>query len=189
MNRTHKIILIIAGSALFFTMSLMAAGFIIIRSAGWFFTRVVESEPASVTDVGRSIAEYDVPDRFIDAYAVNVADFALVAYRDVDTNSHVYLFQLPETVNLDPVTFEQQLRWAAGMEEAAASVIVQYIPCLIRGQETTLIISDGLTHDNRQYRSATAIFAGKGGQALINISAPAERWDQAMVESFVASLR
>lgn len=189
MNRTHKIILIIAGSALFLTMSMIAAGFIIIRSAGWVFTRVLESEPASITDVGRSIAEYDVPDRFVDAYAIDLADFSLVVYRDIVTNSHVYLFQLPETVNLDPVAFEQQLRWVAGMEEATESVIIQYVPCLIRGQQTTLIISDGRTHDNRQYRSATAIFTGKGGQALVNISAPAERWDQAMVESFVGSLQ
>ncbi len=189
MNRTLKFFLIIAGSALTLLLSLLVAGFIMLRSAGWVLTHVLDSEPASVSEVGRSIALYDVPDRYTDAYAAEVADFTMVTYRDVDTDGHIYLLQMPETIKLDPGLLETQLRAASGTEVLAKVAVVHHMPCHIRGQETTLVISEGLNHDKRPYRSASAIFSGKGGQALINISGPIEAWDQAMVDSFVESFQ
>ncbi len=189
MNRTVKLILFIAGTTLVLGLSMLVAGFIIIRSAGWLFTNVLESDPASITEVGRDIAEYDVPERFNDVYALEVAGFSMVAYRDKVTDGHIFLVQLPDSVDFNPATLEQQFRQAAGTETLAEVAVIQHIPLWIRGQETTLVISEGFNHDNEQYRSASAIFTGKGGQALINISGPAEGWDQSMVESFVASLQ
>lgn len=189
MNRTLKIFLIIVGSAITFVLSLLVAGFIMFRSAGWVLTHVIDSEPASISEVGRSIADYDVPDHYSDAYAAEVAEFSLVAYRNVDTDAHIYLIQMPETIHVDPAILETQLRVASGTETLAEVAVVHHIPCRIRGQETTLVISEGLNHDNRPYRSASAMFPGKGGQALINISGPVEAWDQAMVDSFVESFQ
>ncbi len=189
MNRPLKFFLIIAGGALTLLLSLLVAGFIMLRSAGWVLTHVIDSEPASVTEVGRSIADYDVPDRYADAYAVEVADFSMVTYHNVDTDGHIYLLQMPETMQVDPAVLETQLRVASGTEVLAEVAVVHHMPCRIRGQETTLVISEGLNHDNRPYRSASAIFPGKGGQALINISGPIEDWDQTMVDSFVGSFQ
>jgi hypothetical protein len=39
------------------------------------------------------------------------------------------------------------------------------------------------------YRSASAVFVGNGGTALVNISSPAANWDQTMVDSFIESLQ
>ena len=189
MNRTLKIFLIIAGGALTFVLSLLVAGFIMLRSAGWVLNHVIDSEPASVSEVGRTIADYDVPDHYTDAYAAEVADFTMVTYHDVDTDGHIYLFQMPETIQLDPALLETRLRMASDTEVLAKVAVVHHMPCRIRGQETTLVISEGLNHDNRPYRSASAIFPGKGGQALINISGPIEDWDQALVDSFVESFQ
>lgn len=189
MNRTLKFFLIIAGGALTLLLSLLMAGSIMLRSAGWVLTHVIDSEPASVSEVGRAIADYDVPDRYTDAYAAEVADFSLVAYRNADTDGHIYLLQMPATMQVDPGALEAQLRAASGTETLVETAVVQHIPCRIRGQETTLVISEGLNHDNRPYRSASAIFPGKGGQALINISGPVEAWDQALIDAFVESFQ
>lgn len=188
MNRALKILLIIAGTTLVLGLSMLAAGFVILRSAGWLFNNVLESEPASITEVGRAIAEYDVPDQFSEAYAADVAGFSMVAYHDRATDGHIFLMQLPDSAELDPITLEQQFRRASGTEALAQVAVVQHVPFRIRGQETTLVISEGFNHDNEHYRSASALFDGKSGQALVNISGPAAGWDQTMVESFVASL-
>lgn len=188
MNRTLKIILILAGATLVLGLSMLAAGFIILRSAGWLFNNVVESEPASITQVGRAIAEYDVPDQFSEAYAADVAGFSMVAYHDRSTGGHLFLMQLPNSAELDPVSLEHQFRRASGTEALAEVAVVQHVPCRIRGQETTLVISEGFNHENEHYRSASALFNGKGGQALVNFSGPAAGWDQTLVETFVESL-
>ena len=44
MNRTLKFFLIIAGSALTLLLSLLVAGFIMLRSAGWVLTHVLASD-------------------------------------------------------------------------------------------------------------------------------------------------
>ncbi|MBP6016712.1 MAG: hypothetical protein KA586_08325 [Candidatus Promineofilum sp.] len=189
MNRTLKFVLIIIGSALALMLSVVVAGFIMLRSAGWVLTNVLDGQPASVSEVGRSIADYAVPEPYSDAYAAEIAEFSMVAYRDVNTDGHIYLIQMPATIQIDPAVLETQLRVASGTEVLAKVAVVQHIPCRIRGQETTLVISEGLNHNNRPYRSASAIFPGKGGQALINISGPVEAWDQAMIDSFVESFQ
>lgn len=61
-------------------------------------------------------------------------------------------------------------------------------PCQIRGQETTLVVSEGVSHHNRRYRSASALFEGKTGPVLLNLSTSAESWDEEMVQSFIESV-
>jgi hypothetical protein len=53
----------------------------------------------------------------------------------------------------------------------------------------TVVVSEGTNHDNQVYREMNALFQGKNGQAVVNISAPVDRWDQAMVDDFLASIR
>lgn len=66
--------------------------------------------------------------------------------------------------------------------------VVERQPCQVRGQETTLVVSEGVSHDGQRYRSASALFEGNDGLALVNISGPANTWDQAMVDTFIESL-
>ena len=58
----------------------------------------------------------------------------------------------------------------------------------IRGEATTLVISEGTNGDGQLYRSANAAFAGKDGQALLSFSGLTNAWDQAMIDSFIASI-
>jgi hypothetical protein len=67
--------------------------------------------------------------------------------------------------------------------------VIESQPCQLRGEESTLILSEGVSHDGSRYRSASAIFDGTGGPALVNFSGPSEDWDQEMVDAFIASLQ
>jgi hypothetical protein len=59
----------------------------------------------------------------------------------------------------------------------------------IRGQQTSLVISEGVNSSDQPYRQATATFQGKNGPALLVITEPTERWDMARVEQFIVSMK
>jgi hypothetical protein len=78
---------------------------------------------------------------------------------------------------------------ASGTDQWSEMAVIETTPCQIRGEDATLVISEGVSHDGSLYRSASAVFVGNGGTALVNISGPAANWDQAMVGAFIESLQ
>ena len=67
--------------------------------------------------------------------------------------------------------------------------IIETGPVTVRGQDATLVISEGVTSEGESYRQEAAAFQGQGGPALVVISGPVESWDQALVDAFLASIR
>jgi hypothetical protein len=67
--------------------------------------------------------------------------------------------------------------------------VLETRPITVRGQETTLILSEGITEEGETYRQVMAAFQGKGGPALLVLSEPVTRWNQETVEVFIASIR
>jgi hypothetical protein len=68
--------------------------------------------------------------------------------------------------------------------------LLEQKPVTIRGEQTTLSISEGTNDQGVSYRMANAKFQGNGqGPALFMIVEPAEQWDSQVVEDFIASIR
>ena len=189
MNRTTKVILVIISSLLAICLCIAATGFIAVRSAGWVLGRAFETDPESVAQVGDDIAGYDLPAGFGSAHVAQLAGFSLVSYTGADGHSHIMLFQAPQILKLDQAELERQMRTASGKDAWTELTVVERQPCQIRGEQTTLVISEGNNHDGQRYRSASALFTGEGGPALVNLSTPADSWDQETVDAFIDSLR
>jgi len=186
---TGRVILVLAAGMLGVCLCFAAVGFIAVRSTGWILGRALEGDPVAVAEAGSRIADYEVPAGFDEGYAADLAGFSLVGYTGADEQSHIYLFQMPAGLSLDQMEMEEQLRRGTGENEWIDLTEVSREPCEIRGQQTTLIIGEGVNGDNVPYRTASALFEGKGGQALVNISMPSASWDQAVVDEFIESLR
>jgi hypothetical protein len=60
---------------------------------------------------------------------------------------------------------------------------------VVRGQPTTLRILEGTDENGRQVRQVVCGFSGKSGDILMAIVAGQDTWDQAMVDSFLQSIR
>jgi hypothetical protein len=60
---------------------------------------------------------------------------------------------------------------------------------VIRGQPTTLRILEGTDENGRQVRQVVCAFSGKSGDILLGIVAGRDSWDQAMVDTFLQSIR
>jgi len=188
MIKGMQIALILIGAVMVMCLLLVAGGCVGMRTVAYAVTRVVDSDPITVSEVSDSIVDYVVPAGFGDGYVAQMAGYSLVSYRAVDDHSHIYLIQAPPTLKLDRATLEQQANQTVGSNGWNDVAIIERQPCQIRGEETTLVISEGINHDGDRYRSASAVFVGNEGLALVSISGPSATWDQAMVETFIASL-
>ena len=70
------------------------------------------------------------------------------------------------------------------------TTLVEQKPVTIRGQETTLSISEGTNEQGVMYRMANAKFQGDGeGPALFLIVGPADQWDVQLAEEFITSIQ
>ncbi len=191
MSSTIKIIIgVVIGS---FTVCLLAgaAGVWMIRSAGTAIGKGLQSDQERVLEVSADIAEYDLPGDFENAYAMQAGGFDLVSYTGQDRHSHVYFFQLPGGVRLEESLLERQFNQFSRDQanDNRHTTPVSQMAATIRGQETTLVVSEGVNSEGQAFRQATAIFEGKGGQALVVFERPVSSWDVAEMETFVASIR
>lgn len=189
MDKTVKIVLMMIGGLVVLCLCIGAAGWAAFRSAGQVLSQTIDDDPIKVAAVSDDIASYTLPAEFGAGQAVQLANFSMVSHTAVNGRTHITLLQAPASLPLDRDELERQMSLASGADQWSEVTVIETKPCQIRGEAAQLVISEGISHDGSRYRSASAVFAGNGGPALVNISGPAANWDQAMVESFIESLQ
>ncbi len=191
MSKTTMIILGILAGTVMLCAAAALGSYSLIQAAGWVFGPQIQAGVRPVVDVSGKIADYTLPAGFGDGYAAEMAGYSLVGYTGDDGHSHIYFFQLPSTVQVDQSDLESQLQSAKGFQGADGRSAVQKVDSLsttIAGQPAQLVVSQGTNSDGQSFREVTAIFQGKGGQALVSFERPVSRWDQAEAEAFIASI-
>ncbi len=118
---------------------------------------------------------------------MHLLGFSLVGYNGSDGHSHIYFVQVPDSIHVDPASLERQVNPRS--DRPARLQVIERGEVSIRGQVVPYEISEGTNGDGQAYRELSAIFQGKGGQAMVNISSPSASWDKTMVDSFLASIK
>ncbi len=142
--------------------------------------------------VASGIADYDLPAGFGSEYATQIAGFSLVSYTGNDGRSHIYLLQLPAYINVDQAEIERQAQTAMQRRSHNRPPRMETVSrrqAVVRGQETTLTVREGVNSDGIGYREMSGTFQGRGGQTLVTVAGPVSTWDQAKVDAFLASIR
>jgi len=188
MSGTMKLIITILLGGMLACALVGAGAYLFLQTGGRTLAQVIRNNPAD--KVAAAIAAYEVPAGFDDGTAMDVAGLAFVSYTGDDNHSHIMFFQLPAGVRLDRDKIESQLNQTAGRENAREhqARVVDQFDTAICGQQTVMVISEGLNSDGQKFRQATATFEGRGGQALVMYEAPISAWDQATVDAFFASI-
>jgi hypothetical protein len=193
MNNTAKVILGFLVGALLTCVLIAALGLTLFRATVYTVVRGVQAQPGEAAQVSAEIADITVPEGYAPSVATRFAHFELVGYDGPDGHSHLYLFQLPPAVHVDHAELERQLQNSTGAPAPDGTrpemQIIAEQSVTIRGETTTLVISEGTNHAGDLYRSASAAFTGNDGQALVSFSGLSATWDQAMVDDFLASMR
>lgn len=197
MNKTTKTILIIVGSLL----ALCACGVVTLSVTGlwsaWKFTNWAETNTTrdlyEVAPMINEIATITLPDGFGSPYGMHIGEITSVGFASQSKNTHLMLIQFPTGTSINTQELMKQIsKYSADSDQrwdTAHTTVIEQKPVTVRGQETTLTISEGTSSDGTAYRTAIANFQGKGGPAVVMIAGPMEEWDSDMVEAFVASIQ
>lgn len=152
----------------------------------------LRAQPGEADRVAAAIADFTPPDGYTGAVATQFAGFDLVGYDGRDGSSHLYLFQLPPDWHVDWAELERQFQSSVegqGSDYDTEMQVIAQEPVIIRGLETTLVVSEGTNGQGHRIRSANAAFEGRDGQALLSFSGLAANWDAEMIETFVSSIK
>ena len=144
---------------------------------------------ASVDKAGATIADFDLPAGYTFEFSTSMLGYTVAAYKGPNGPSHLYLIQSERASDGDELAkMLVQLVPSAGDPDSDMTVIENRL-ATIRGQDVTLIVSEGFNSENVPYRQVTAAFEGKGGPALLVFSETLGAWDQDTVDKFLASIR
>lgn len=195
MSRNTKIILAIIVILILLCLCGCGVVFFMFRSIGTMLEQSVVTDPASVASISETIADYEVPAGYQEAFGMNLFGFSIVALGtgegEGQPDNLIMLMQIPSYMNMSEADLEQQLHQALEgqtNQDVQLSVIDEMITT-IRDQEVVLTISEGADSDGQQIRQLMGLFQGKGGPTMLMIIGPTQGWDQATIDQFIQSIR
>ncbi|RPI32059.1 MAG: hypothetical protein EHM70_09890 [Chloroflexota bacterium] len=150
-----------------------------------------KTQESDIQDVAGKIAGYTLPEGYSEQFAVELMDYQLISLVGPTPSCHIYLVQAPTDADVDIAALQEQARNMDGnkREDSYSDVqIVEQRSTVIRGQDVTMLVGEGVNSENLPYREVTALFDGKTGPALVSIASPVSEWDWTMVDEFLASI-
>ncbi len=192
MNRATMIFLGLIAALLSLCLCAAGGGYVLVSAGERALAGAIRTDPAEVARISAAIAAYTLPDGFGNPFAYQGAGFSLVGYTGGDGHSHIYLCKVPRYAHLLEGEIKRQIRELAPdplPSHPAEMALVDRRTATIRGQEVLLLVSEGINSDGELFRQVSGVFQGKNGFTLLAFERPASRWDQAEVDSFLASIQ
>jgi hypothetical protein len=193
MSRSTKIVLgVFLGVVAIVFLCAVTAVFSVGGLAAGSIAQALEFDRDAVTAQAAAIADFTLPEGFAPAYAFSAGGFRLVSYDPGDGHSHLMFVQAPAWVEFEPGEFEKQLRRDFGdrlqWADDGESTMVDRRTLRVGGQPVEFTISEGVNSAGGDFRTMAGVWNRTGGQVLIYIEEPVERWNQAEIDAFVASI-
>lgn len=194
MSRNTKIILAVFSGAV--VLIFLCAATFVVSLGGLAWNGMAQALEFGAADVSReagAIAEFALPEGYTATYSFRAGGFNLVGYDPGDQHSHLMLVQAPEWVKLDAADFEGYIRRNFGdmlsWGEKGKNEIVDHRTLRVDGQPVEFAIDEGVSSDGGSYRSMVGVWDSPRGAILIYVEEPVTRWNQAVIDAFIASIR
>jgi hypothetical protein len=149
----------------------------------------IDATPKEVADMATKIANFDIPKGYQPEFSTSLNGYIVVSYNPGDGHSHLYLIQSDNEDDGEKLSNMLDQIAPGSYDPQTRMTVLETVPVSVRGQEETLVISEGTTSEGETYRQAAVAFQGRGGPALLVISEPVERWDRTRVDSLLASIQ
>lgn len=148
----------------------------------------INIENDKVASAAAEIADFDLPAGYNPEISARLKGYSLVSYNPGDGNSHLYLIQSEnESDGKKLANMLEQM--TPGFHDAQTRMtVIESRLVTIRGEDVTLVISEGVTSEGETYRQITVPFQGKSGPSLLVFSEPITRWDQETADALIASI-
>lgn len=147
-----------------------------------------------IHSISDQIAGFTLPQGYTEEFALTLMDYQLVSLKEDQASTHIYLVQAPKDADIDMSDLQKQIDTIENDRSQKANQPLREVhtvetrTVMLRGLEVPLIVGEGLNSQDQPYREVAAVFEGRNGVALVNLSAPVDQWDWEMVDTFLASL-
>jgi hypothetical protein len=149
----------------------------------------LSTDSGNVTNTAAEIAEFTLPTGYAPEFTTTVMGYDLAAYSRGNGPSHIYLIQSEDAADWEKLTQVLDEIVIGSGDPTTHLKVVETRLVIVRGQETTLVISDAVNSEGRTYRQAAVGFQGNGGPALLVFSESRENWDEVTLANLIASIQ
>ena len=142
-----------------------------------------------IVDTAVKIADFDLPAGYYPEFNSALLGYEVAAYSRGDGPSHIYLIQSDNPADADMLAQALDEIVIGSDDPYTQLTVIETRPVVVRGEETTLIISEAVNSEELAYRQAAVSFKGNGGPALLVFSESLENWDTATLDNLISSIR
>lgn len=189
MNKELQVVLAVIVGATVLCWGGAAAAWLVARQA---IGQPDVRDPAQAAKVGRSIVSYTLPPGYREESAADTLGFKMVNISPQSGSTGRMMFMLMQYS-------ESSMAWEAAadlqtpepLEDGDGDTqIVSTQTVTIRGQPVTLTMYEGADPSGQAVRQAICTFPGERDTVVtIMVLGPKDAWDQAALDSFLASIK
>lgn len=149
----------------------------------------ISTKQESISDVAVKIADFDLPAGYTPEFSTALLGYEAAAYSRGDGPSHIYLIQSDNPADTDKLAQALDEIVIGSGDPYTRLTVVETRSVVVRGEETTLVISEAINSEGLTYRQAAVSFQGNGGPALLVFSESLENWDTAALDTLISSIQ
>ncbi len=190
MSRETKIILAVVIGLVVICACIGGGVVLMLARGGQILSNATSTQPQDVSAVAGKIADYTLPAGYKEAMSMSLLGVSMAGFSSDDDQTFIFLFQVPKGT-ISPDQFRQQVEQMA-QNQLGSDYTLQPAgtqQATIRGQSVELQMYIGTRSSGESIRQMMGAFEGKGGPAWLMVFGPANAWDQAAVDAFIASLK
>jgi Na+-translocating ferredoxin:NAD+ oxidoreductase RnfG subunit len=148
----------------------------------------VDTNADTAVNIAAEIADFDLPADYVSEFSASLEGYTLVSYSPGDGHSHLYLIQSENESDGEKLAGLVEQIAPGSYDPQTRMTVIETRLVMVREQEVTLVISEGISSGGETYRQVAVPFQGKGGPALLIFSEPVTSWNQETVDVFIASI-
>jgi hypothetical protein len=149
----------------------------------------LNTSDAQVLRTASSIADFTPPAGYTPEFSASLMGYTAASFTPGNDLSHLYLVSSADEADAEKLLGMLEDVAPGDRDMKARMTVVETRPVSVRGQKTTLVISEGVNGSGTAYKQAMVSFEGKNGPALLVYSEPAGSWNMDTVEQLIGSIR
>jgi hypothetical protein len=118
----------------------------------------------SIAETAARIANFKPPEGFKPEFAISLDAYTLVSYSPGDGHSHLYLIQSIDAEDKNQLDRAIKNILPGDNERETRMTVIEKRTVTVRGQETTLVLSEGIKGDGNLFFQAMVNFDGEAAR-------------------------
>jgi len=170
-------------------------GFFVFRNLGQKIGQQIEnsSDPTQVAAVRSKIASYNLPSGYSEQMALDLGMYRILALVPSNPSKPmIMLMGYNQSLGANQQQMQDQLQQTFEQQTGTPGMTwttVDEHKATIRGQEVNVVVREGTTSSGISMRQMVTAFEGENGTVLIMAQGDASGWDQALLDTFLASIK